>query len=169
VPFPTRLAPTLAAGMSTRQEAKAADAYLSGMKDKNVIVSEGKVVSFNKNGLVQAALQVAQLKRGYVSTDKEVAEAISRSVGNMRKLKPQDGHALSVLVDGSQRIYLWFPTAKAMALLVVRSQISEGAAEALARGLISYGEGEELNESALSAAFAAAPTPSPTPSTKATP
>jgi hypothetical protein len=174
VPFPTRLAPTIAAGMETRQEAKAADAYLTGMKDKNVIVSEGKVVSFNKNGLVQAALQVAQLKRGYVSTDDDVADAISRSVGKMRKLKPQDGHALSVLVDGSQRIYLWFPTAKSMALLVVRAQISEGAAEALARGLISYGEGKELNESALSAAFAAAPTPTPspsasTPSPKATP
>ena len=163
MPFPTRLAPTAAAGLQAHEEPKAADAYLKGAKDRNVIVSEGKVVSFSRNGLVQAALQVAQLKRGYVSNDREVVKAITRSVGKVKSLRAQSDHQLFALTDGSQRIYLWFPTVKSMALLVVRTQINEGAAEALARGLIDYGDGGELNETALSAAFAAVPTSEPTP------
>jgi hypothetical protein len=163
VPFPTRLAPTAVAGLQVNEEAKAADAYLKGAKDRNVIVSQGKVVSFSRQGLVQAALQVAQLKRGYVSNDKEVVAAITRSVGKVKQLRAQHDHQLFALTDGSQRIYLWFPTVKSMALLVVRAQINEGAAEALARGLIDYGDGGELNETALNAAFATLPTPEPTP------
>jgi hypothetical protein len=163
VPFPTRLAPTAVAGLQVHEEPKAADTYLKGAKDRNVIVSEGKVLSFNRNGLVQAALQVAQLKRGYVSSDSEVVQAITRSVGKVKQLTPQHDHAVFALLDGSQRIYLWFPTVKSMALLVVRSQIDEGASEALARGLIDYGEGRELNEKALSAAFASIPQPEQTP------
>jgi hypothetical protein len=40
-----------------------------------------------------------------------------------------------------------------MALLVLRTQIPEGAAESLARALIDYGDGRRINEAALSAAF----------------
>jgi hypothetical protein len=131
-------------------------------------VSTGKVLSFNKNGLVQAALQVAQLKKGYVSDDADVVSAITRSIGDVTKLEPQGGHELYSLVDGSQRIYLWFPTVKSMALLVVRTQINEGAAEALARGLIDYGDGGALNQKALTAAFAAVPSAQPNAPTPAT-
>jgi hypothetical protein len=164
VALPTRLAPSLVAGLVVHEEPKAAEAYLQGAKDRNVIVSDGKVLSFNKAGLVQAALQVAQLKKGYVSDDADVVSAITRSIGDVTKLEPQGGHELYSLVDGSQRIYLWFPTVKSMALLVVRTAITQGAAEALARGLIDYGEGGELNQRALDAAFATTGTaPSPTP------
>ena len=169
VPFPTRLAPTTVAGLEVHEEAKAADAYLKGARDKNVIVADGKVLSFNKGGLVQAALQVAQLKRGYVSSDPDVARAITRSVGHVSSLKAEQGHQLFSLDDGSQRIYLWFPTVKSMALLVVRAQISQGAAEALARALIDYGDGGTIDETALSAAFAAVPTASPTPTSERSP
>ena len=51
---------------------------------------------------------------------------------------------------------------KAIALLVTRTQISEGAAEALARGLIDYGQGGELDDEALAAALQVVPTPAPT-------
>jgi hypothetical protein len=172
VPLPTRLAPTQVAGLVVREESKAAEAYLQGAKDRDVIVSDGTVVSFNRQGLVQAALQVAQLKQGYVSDDPDVVSAITRSVGNVTKLKPQGDLALYSLVDGSQRIYLWFPTVKSMALLVVRTAIPQGAAEALARGLVDYGQGGELNQRALEAAFAAtepAPSPTPSPAPEATP
>ena len=88
------------------------------------------------------------------------------SVGDVKQLKPQDSHDLYGLPDGSQRIYVWFPTVKSMALLVVRGQINEGAAEALARALIDYGDGRAISDSALAAAFATAgtaATPEPTP------
>jgi len=163
VAFPTRLAPTAIAGLQAHEEAKAAEAYLQGAKDRNVILSDGKVVSFSRHGLVQAALQVAQLKKGYVSSDDEVVRAIAKSVGDVEQLDPERDHDLYALVDGAQRIYLWFPTVKSMALLVVRTQISEGAAEALARELIVYGEGGEVDERALTAAFAVTATPAPTP------
>jgi hypothetical protein len=185
VPFPTLLAPSAVAGLQVHEEPKAADAYLQGAKDRNVIVTSGKVLSFSRNGLVQAALQVAQLKPGYLSNDPEVVQAITRSVGNVEHLKPQGPHELYALADGSQRIYVWFPTVKSMALLVVRGQINAGAAEALARGLVDYGDGKPLNDAALTAAFttvtadtpdtgsagaatpapAVAPSPSPSPST----
>jgi hypothetical protein len=158
VAFPARLAPASVAGLEIHEETKASDAYRKGAKDRDVIVSAGKVLSFNKAGLVQAALQVAQLKVGYVATDDDVADAIRRSVGNMTQLKKQRSHQLFTLVDGTQRIYLWFPTPKAMALLVVRSEITKGAAEALARGLIDYGDGRPLADAALAAAFATVPT-----------
>jgi hypothetical protein len=154
VPFPTRLAPPIVAGLEVHEEPKAEDAYLKGARDKDVLVSQGKVVSFNKQGLVQAALQVAQLKRGYVSDDDEVAQAIAKSVGDVKRLKPQRDRELFTLLDGSQRVYLWFPTVKAMAILVVRSEINAGAAEALARSLIDYGDGRAINDDALGAAFA---------------
>ena len=172
VPFPTRLAPSAVAGLETRVEAKAAEAYAKGAQDRNVIVSDGKVVSFTRNGLVQAALQVAQLKKGYVSSDEEVVRAIAKSVGDVDELRPQADHELYALVDGTQRIYLWFPTVKSMALLVVRTQVPQGAAEALARQLIVYGDGGEVDETALQAAFAAtvtAPTATPTPTPMTTP
>ena len=51
-------------------------------------------------------------------------------------------------------MYLWFPTVKAMAILVVRSEVTAGAAEALARSLIDYGDGQPINDAALGAAFA---------------
>ncbi len=174
VAFPTRLAPTAVAGLEVHEEKRATAAYVKAAKDDAVIVNEGKVLSFNKNGLVQAALQVAQLKPGYVSTDKEVRDAITRSVGSgnqVAKLRPEGSHDLYNVVDGSQRIYLWFPTAKSMALLVLRTQITEGAAEALARGLIDYSDGGDISEAALSAAFAdsTGPTPSGTPTSSPSP
>jgi hypothetical protein len=127
-----------------------------------VIVSDGRVLTFNRDGLVQAALQVAQLKSGYRSSDKEVAEAITRSVGKVRTLAAQAAHPLFAFDDGSQRIYLWFPTSKTVALLVVRAAISAGGAEALARSLVDYGDGGTINDVALSAALATPPQPSPT-------
>jgi hypothetical protein len=157
VAFPTRLAPTIVAGLQVQEEPKAAAAYAEGAKDRDVIVSEGKVLSFNRNGLVQAALQVAQLKKGYVSSSPDVVRAVTGSVGHVQQVRPEGAHALYVATDGSQRIYLWFPTVKSMALLVVRTEISRGAAEALARGLIDYGDGGTIDERALSAAFATTP------------
>jgi hypothetical protein len=172
VPFPTRLAPTVVAGLTTQNEPKAAAAYLKGAREKDVIVSAGKVISFNHNGLVQAALQVAQLKKGYVASSDDVVEAIVRSVGNVKKLRPEGTHDVYTVTDGSQRMFLWFPTVKSMALLVVRAEITPGAAEALARGLIDYGDGGSINEAALAAAFpptsATAP-PIVAPSPEATP
>jgi hypothetical protein len=168
IPFPARLAPAEIAGMQAHEETKAAQVYVKGARDKDVIVNDGKVVSFNKNGLAQAALQVAQLKRGYVSSDAEVARAITKSVGKVKKLPPQVGHGVYALVDGTQRIYVWFPTVKSMALLVVRTQVTQGAAEALARALIDYGDGREVNETALLAAFAATPAPETTTTTPGT-
>jgi hypothetical protein len=158
VPFPARLAPAVIAGLDVHEETKAADAYLKGARDRNVIVGDGKVLSFTKADLVQAALQVAQLKRGYVTSDVDVAKAIARSVGDMKRLRPQRGRALLDTVDGSQRVFLWFPTIKSMAILVVRTEVTQGAAEALARALIDYGDGRPVNERALSAAFATVPT-----------
>ena len=175
VAFPTRLAPTAVAGLQTRVEDKAAEEYVKGAKDRDVIVSEGKVVSFSRGGLVQAALQVAQLKKGYVSSDEEVVDAIARSVGDVEELEPQDDHELFTLTEGTQRVYLWFPTVKSMALLVVRTQVSKGAAEALARQLISYGDGGEIDDAALQAAFTdtadaeARVSPSPSPSDSPSP
>jgi hypothetical protein len=169
VPFPTRLAPEAVAGLQVHEEPKATEVYAEGTKDRDVIVAEGKVLSFNRNGLVQAALQVAQLKPGYRSDDAEVSRAISKSVGNVRKLAPQHGHDLVTVIDGTQRIYSWFPTVKSMALLVVRTQVSEGAAEALARGLIDYGDGGEMNETALAAAFAGVGDPEPAATTETLP
>ena len=166
VPFPTRLAPTQVAGLQVHEETNADSAYVRGAKDPDVIVDQGKVLSFSKDGLVQAALQVAQLKAGYLSSDHDVVTAITRSIGKVSKLEPQHAHDLFSLVDGSQRIYLWFPTRKSMALLVLRTQITSGAAEALARGLIDYGDGGQLNDPALTAAFSgtpSTPTPEPTP------
>ncbi|MCU1589355.1 MAG: Transglutaminase [Frankiales bacterium] len=153
VAFPTRLAPTSVAGLQTRVEDKAAEEYAKGAKDRDVIVSEGKVVSFSRGGLVQAALQVAQLKPGYLSSDAEVVDAIARSVGDVDELRAQGDHELFTLTEGTQRIYLWFPTVKSMALLVVRTQVTTGAAEALARQLIDYGDGGEIDDAALQAAF----------------
>lgn len=186
-PFPSLLAPSSIAGLTVQDEQKATEAYLKGAKDKSVIVSYGRVVSMSKNGLVQAALQVAQLKSGYTTSNPDVVHAITKSVGLVKPLKPADGHQLWNVDDGTQRIYLWFPTSSAMALLVVRSQIPAGAAEALARSLISYGDGHSFDAAALNAAFAsvastgaggstdtapvvappptASPTPSPTTST----
>lgn len=163
VAFPTRLAPAVVAGLDVQEEPKAAAAYTKGARDRNVIVSKGKVLSFNRGGLVQAALQVAQLKRGYVSDDDEVVDAIATSVGDVKRLKPQRGHVLFSLVDGSQRVYLWFPTVKAMSLLVVRREINAGASEALARALVDYGDGRSINETALAAAFAVTPNTEETP------
>lgn len=169
VPFPSRLAPASVAGLEVKEESKAASVYVTGAKDQDVIVSDGKVLSFNRGGLVQAALQVAQLKPGYTSNDNEVVKAIANSVGKTTKLRPQAQHELYSLLDGTQRIYLWFPTVKSMALLVVRAEITEGAAEALARGLIDYGDGGTINEKALAAAFVATPTTSPSPAASGSP
>lgn len=154
-PFPSLLAPSSIAGLTVHDEQKATNAYLQGAKDKSVIVSYGRVVSMSKNGLIQAALQVAQLKAGYTTNNPDVVQAITKSVGRVKTLNPADGHRLWNVDDGTQRIYLWFPTSSAMALLVVRSQIPAGAAEALARSLISYGDGHGFDEQALEAAFAA--------------
>ena len=180
VAFPTRLAPAVVAGLQVKNEPKAAAVYADGAKDRNVIVSEGKVLSFNRNNLVQAALQVAQLKKGYVSTSPDVVKAITRSLGDVKTLRPQGVRKLYNVTNGSERLYLWFPTVKSMALLVVRAEISSGAAEALARGLIDYGDGGTIDERALAAAFAptsgitggppiVAPTPSASTSPSTTP
>jgi hypothetical protein len=163
VPFPTRLAPTLIAGMPAHEEDRAAEVYLKGARDKDVIVSDGRVLSFSRDGLVQAALQVAQLKRGFVSTDDEVVDAIARSIGDVKPLSAQATHDLYTLVNGTQRLYLWFPTVKSMALLVVRAQITAGAAEALARALITYEDGGDVDETALAAAFTTLPEATRTP------
>ena len=163
VPFPTRLAPDEVAGMLVREEDQAQDAYAEGALDDDVIVDEGTVLSFTRDGLIQAALQVAQLKPGYVTSDDEVARAIADSLGDMEELRPQRDRELRVLRDGSQRVYLWFPTSKAMAVLVLRTQIPEGAAEALARALIDYGDGREVDAAALTAAFTTLPDTEATP------
>jgi hypothetical protein len=157
-PLPTGLAPPVVAGLTTHDEDKASQAYVAAARDRNVIVTGGKVVSFSRDGLIQAALQVGQLKPGYVATDRRLVKAIRAtfaSGGAVVRLRPQGGHALLASTQGSQRLYLWFPTPQAMALLVVRAQITQGAAEALARGLIDYGDGRPINERALAAAFAA--------------
>jgi Transglutaminase-like superfamily len=151
--FPQRLAPSQIAGMTVQDEPKATATYLQGAKDKSVIVSSGKVLSMSTNGLIQAALQVAQLKPRFTSTNPEVVRAITKSIGKVTPLRPAGGHQLWSLDDGSQRIYLWFPTESAMALLVVRSQIPAGAAELLARALIGYADGAPVDEQALDAAF----------------
>ena len=164
MPLPSRLAPSIVAGMTTHPEDKATQAYIAAGRDRNVIVGDGKVFSFSHNGLIQAALQVGQLKAGYVTTDRKVVKAITASFGNggaIAKLKPQGTHVLYGSTQGSQRLYLWFPTTQSMALLVVRSQITQGAAEALARGLIDYGDGLPINEPALEAAFATSLPPAP--------
>ncbi|MBK5308103.1 MAG: transglutaminase domain-containing protein [Frankiaceae bacterium] len=155
-PLPTRLAPSSIAGLQVAEEPKAAAAYTKAQSDKNVLVSDGRVLSMSRNGLVQAALQVAQLKPGYDSSDPEVVRAISESIGRVSKLASADGQDLYVATDASQRIYLWFPKqAQAMALLVVRAELPVGAAELLARGLIAYGRGLPYDERILVAAFAA--------------
>lgn len=162
LPLPTQLAPSIVAGLTTHDEDKASKAYVEAGRDRDVIVGDGKVVSFSRDGLIQAALQVGQLKPGYVTTDVEVVDAITASFssgGAVEPLRAQRGHELFASTQGSQRIYLWFPTTQSMALLVVRSQITEGAAEALARGLIDYGDGRPINERALAAAFAASSAP----------
>jgi len=109
----------------------------------------------SKNGLIQAALQVSELKPGYTSANPEVVHAITKSIGEVTALRPAGTHKLWALNDGTQRIYLWFPTDSAMSLLVVRSQIPAGAAELLARSLIGYADGAPIDEQALDAAFAA--------------
>lgn len=157
VPFPTRIAPSVIAGLSVHDEIKADQAYLAGARDRNVIVGYGKVVSFSRNGLIQAALQVGQLKSGYTSTDPQVVDAITASLaagGTVRPLRPEGRHVLFASTQGSERIYLWFPTTQSIALLVVRAEITQGAAEALARALIDYGDGGTIHETALAAAFA---------------
>ncbi|HET6908094.1 MAG TPA: transglutaminase domain-containing protein [Mycobacteriales bacterium] len=164
VPMPTRLAPSVVAGLTTHAEDKATQAYVAAGRDKNVIVGNGEVLSFSRNGLIQAALQVGQLKTGYLTTDSKVVRAITASFnsgGLITKLRPQGTHVLYASTQGSQRLYLWFPTTQSMALLVVRSQITEGAAESLARALIDYGDGLPINETALTAAFATSLPPSP--------
>jgi len=163
IPFPTRLAPEQVAGMVVREEAKAEEAYLEGALDEDVIVNDGTVLSFSRDGLVQAALQIAQLKPGFLTSDAEVSRAIADSLGKVDALDDQAGTELFTVRDGSQRVYLWFPTQKTMALLVLRAQIPEGAAEALARALIDYGNGGDINERALSAAFVNVPNEESTP------
>jgi hypothetical protein len=157
--FPTRLAPAIVGGLEAKEEPRAEAAYVNNAKNKDVLVSEGKVISFNRNGLVQAALQVAQLKPGYATSSPDVVKAITSSVGDngLKQLRAEGPHALWAQTDGSQRIFLWFPTVKAMAMLVVRAEISEGAAESMARGLIDYGDGGSINERALAAALASTP------------
>lgn len=157
VPFPTRIAPEIVAGMTVNPEPKAEKAYRTGGRDRDVIVSRGKVVSLSRNGMIEAALQIGQFKPGYTTTDRDVVKAITASLasdGKVKYLRSERRHQLFASAQGSQRIYLWFPTTQSMALLVVRAQITEGAAEALARALIRYGEGEPIDEPALAAAFA---------------
>lgn len=159
VPFPTRIAPSVVAGLSVHGEIKADRAYLADARDRNVIVGYGKVVSFSRGGLIQAALQVGQFKPGYTSTDRQVVDAITASLatgGTVVRLRPEGGHVLFASAQGSERLYLWFPTTQSMALLVVRAEITQGAAEALARALIDYGDGGTIDETALAAAFATA-------------
>lgn len=164
LPLPTRLAPSTIAGLTAHDEDKASKAYIAAARDHNVIVGGGKVLSFSRDGLIQAALQVGQLRPGYVTTDRDVVKAITASFasgGAVDELRAQRGHELFGSTQGSQRLYLWFPTSQSMALLVVRAQITAGAAEALARGLIDYADGRPINERALAAAFAASlPAPS---------
>jgi hypothetical protein len=158
VAFPSRIAPSLVAGLAVHDESKASAAYRRGLRDRNVIVTNGKVISFSRNGMIQAALQVAQLKPGYLTSDPAVVKALTDSLatgGLITRLRAQEGHQLYSSIQGSERIYLWFPTTQSMALLVVRAQITQGAAEALARALIHYGDGGTINETALAAAFAA--------------
>jgi hypothetical protein len=157
VPFPTRLAPSVVAGLTVQDEPKADRAYRAGARDREVIVGEGKVVSFSRDGLIEAALQVGQFKPGYVSTDGDLVKAVTESLGASGKvvrLRAEGQHQLFGSTQGSQRVYLWFPTAQSMALLVVRAQVTQGAAEALARALIHYGDGGTIDEAALAAAFA---------------
>ena len=66
-------------------------------------------------------------------------------------------------------MFLWFPTVKSMAILVVRTEVNQGAAEALARALIDYGDGRPINERALSAAFATVPTTPTSTTSESTP
>jgi hypothetical protein len=155
VAFPQRLAPSQIAGMTVQDEPKATATYLQHAKDKSVIVSQGRVLSMSKSGLIQAALQVAELKPGYTAANRDVVRAITKSLGKVTPLRPAGTHRLWALDDGTQRIYLWFPTDNTMALLVVRSQIPAGAAELLARSLIGYADGAPIDEQALDAAFAA--------------
>ncbi|MDP9101734.1 MAG: transglutaminase-like domain-containing protein [Actinomycetota bacterium] len=152
-PFPTRLAPSALAGLTVKDEQKGLEAYVAGAKDPTVIDSSGRVLSMSRDGLVQAALEVAQLKPGYSSEKPDVVKAIADSIGKVHALAPQARHQLFVADDGSQRIYLWFPTRTALALLVVRAQIPVGAAELLARQLIGYGDGDAVDNGALSAAL----------------
>jgi len=165
VPFPTRIAPSIVAGLTVHDEVKAEQEYASHARDRNVIVGYGKVLSFSRGGVIQAALQVGQFKAGYTSTDRQVVKAITASLSadaSVVRLRPERAHVLFGSSQGSQRVYLWFPTTQSMALLVVRAQITQGAAEALARGLIDYGAGGTINETALAAAFATSlPPPSP--------
>lgn len=160
VPFPTRLAPAEFAGLDVHAEPKAAAVFTRGAKNPSVIVSYGQVLSFSRDGLIQAALQVAQFKAGIRASDPHVVHAIKASIQQSAPviaLRPQDGHILYSSIQGSQRLYLWFPTTQSMALLVVRAQITQGASEALARGLIDYGDAKPVDETALAAAFATIP------------
>lgn len=153
-PLPTRLAPATVGDLVVKPEPKAAAAYQQGARDANVLVSDGKVLSMSKDGLIQAALQVAQLKPEYTSEDPKVVQAIARSIGDVEKLSRVDAHDLYKVEDASQRIFLWFPKGGgSMALLVVRAQIPAGAAELLARSLIQYGDGQEIDHRAIKAAF----------------
>lgn len=160
VPFPARLAPSVFAGLDVHAEPKAAAVFTSGARNPSVIVAYGQVLSFSRAGLIQAALQVAQFKSGFRSTDPQVVRAIKASIQQnapVSVLRPEDGHILYSALQGSQRLYLWFPTTQSMALLVVRAEITQGASEALARGLIDYGDGKPVDEAALEAAFANIP------------
>lgn len=168
LPLPAQLAPPIVAGLATHVEDTASPAYVAAARDRNVIIADGKLLSFSRDGLIQAALQVDRLKPGYVTTDQKVVHAIRASFasgGAVVRLRLQGGHALFGSTQGSQRLYLWFPTPQSMALLVVRGQVTQGAAEALARGLIDYGDGRPINEAALAAAFSSASSPPPSAST----
>jgi hypothetical protein len=165
VPFPTRIAPATVAGLTVHEETTAEQQYVAHAHDRNVIVGYGKVLSFSRGGLIQAALQVGQFKSGYTSADRQVVKAITASLSadaTVQRLRPEGTHVLFASTQGSQRVYLWFPTTQSMALLVVRAEITQGAAEALARGLIDYGDGGTIDETALAAAFASSlPPPAP--------
>jgi hypothetical protein len=158
VPFPTRIAPPIVAGLTAHAEPEAEKSYAAGGRDRDVIVASGKVVSFSRGGLIQAALQVGQLKPGYRGTDPQVVKALTASLGSggkITRLRSEGRHQLFGSTQGSQRVYLWFPTSQSMALLVVRAQITQGAAEAMARALVHYGDGGTIDEPALAAAFEA--------------
>lgn len=139
-PFPTTAVPSTVAGFTTRIEPRGAQAF--DRVGSVTGVQHGEVWTLLRDGVVIAAVQVAQLKGG-LSTKKDVVrEGVRGAVGNghFRWFKVDSKQWVGIQGDAGVRRYLWLPHRDDLyVVLQVKSDVPDSLS--IVQALVSAQEG----------------------------
>lgn len=140
--LPAPAVPKRLAGLVFKREPSAEKAFKAAGAD--ALIDRGQVYSVNRKDVVEASLQVAQLKPGLFDREDDVRDGITQSLGG-GEFEPVRvrGERAAVLEAPEQRLFLWFsPDGTYYELFVARREFSEAAD--LFGALLAFQRGEKV-------------------------